>query len=56
MLDGEMRVEHRAERQQAISENQSLSTLLEQARDEHPLRDLEEIKGSVWDVHAKVDT
>jgi len=44
------------ERQHAIGENQSLSTLLEQARDEHPLGSLASVKGSIWDVDAKVET
>lgn len=36
--------------QKAISENESLSTLLNAAREEHPLRDRTGLKGTVWDT------
>lgn len=38
--------------QRAIKDNDSLSTLLEQARDEHPLRSQEGLAGTPWDPKA----
>jgi hypothetical protein len=40
--------------QRAISDNTSLSTLLEQARDDHPLEGLDRLQGTPWDYNTKV--
>jgi hypothetical protein len=36
--------------QKAISDNENLSTLLNAAREEHPLRDRTGLKGTAWDT------
>ncbi|KAK1925829.1 hypothetical protein DB88DRAFT_485279 [Papiliotrema laurentii] len=39
----------------AIEENPSLSTLLEQAREDHPLPRLDGLQGTAWDPSTKVE-
>jgi hypothetical protein len=41
--------------QKAIEENPSLSTLLEQAREDHPLPRLDGLQGTAWDPSTKVE-
>jgi hypothetical protein len=45
--------EGRADEQKAIAQNTSLSTLLEQARDEHPLASQEGLAGTAWDPEQR---
>ncbi|KAK4688370.1 TRIAP1/MDM35 family protein, partial [Tremellales sp. Uapishka_1] len=40
----------------AIAENQNLSTLLEQAREEHPLRSQDGLRGTAWDPNSQINT
>jgi hypothetical protein len=42
-----------ADCQKAIAQNTSLSTLLEQARDEHPLASQEGLSGTAWDPEQR---
>lgn len=49
------RLIYHADPQKAVRQNQNLSTLLEQARQEHPLRDQSGLKGTVWDADYKPD-
>jgi hypothetical protein len=42
-----------ADEQKAIAQNTSLSTLLEQARDEHPLASQEGLAGTAWDPEQR---
>jgi cytochrome c556 len=45
--------ESAADVQKAIAQNTSLSTLLEQARDEHPLASQEGLTGTAWDPEQR---
>ncbi|EIW67710.1 hypothetical protein TREMEDRAFT_33545, partial [Tremella mesenterica DSM 1558] len=38
----------------AIKQNASLSTLLDQAREEHPLHDLVGLRGTAWDPQTPI--
>jgi hypothetical protein len=40
--------------QNAIAQNQNLTTLLEQAREDHPLRSQEGLQGTAWDPKANL--
>jgi hypothetical protein len=42
-----------ADGQKAIAQNTSLSTLLEQARDEHPLKSQDGLGGTAWDPQQR---
>ncbi|KIR54266.1 hypothetical protein I315_03325 [Cryptococcus gattii Ru294] len=39
----------------AIEENESLTQLLEQAREEHPLKGMDKLEGTAWDPKANLD-
>ncbi|ORX37198.1 hypothetical protein BD324DRAFT_625140 [Kockovaella imperatae] len=53
---GQVWQQYRACLQAAIEENQGLATLLEQARNDHPLTDLESLKGTIWDEETRPST
>ncbi|KAL7420158.1 hypothetical protein Q5752_005124 [Cryptotrichosporon argae] len=40
----------------AIAKNENLSTLLEQARDDHPLHTMDGLQGTAWDPNGTFDT
>ncbi|KAK8858793.1 hypothetical protein IAR55_003023 [Kwoniella newhampshirensis] len=49
---GKAWIEYQACLKKAIAQNESLSTLLEQAREEHPLRSQDGLAGTTWDSKA----
>lgn len=53
VFEGTDQSEGKADGQKAIAQNTSLSTLLEQARDEHPLASQEGLSGTAWDPEQR---